>query len=527
MNAIRLLRYGGWLVACLVLCGVGIVPLARADNHAHWESVIANVPDTRLPEVLVGTGGTDIFYTVRKDNMQAVVHNRTMGKSYSEIIPGSLCVGTTCAYIIRDRGQSRVVYGEQEGMPYDAILDGSLRMEPSPRLRYFAAKEGKWFSVLQDPGGAIAIASIPFDEIRPGSCICSANQAHTAYVGRIGAQWTACLDGRVCPAYDALGSVVLSPDGRHIAFSASSEGGWCCVVDGRAGRSYDGIGPIAAAPDNQHFAYPARTGEQWMLINHGPARQAQAASGLTRVAASGVPMAEQAIGEPYAFISTPVFSPNSALIAHAVRQDDRWSIVINGRPDPWFDEVDTPVFSPANMPVYRARRGEKWTMVVGGKEGPWFDGLGTPRFAAGNTVIYPARDGVQWRLMVNGAAGMAYDTISDITLSPDGRHIAYTARQGEHWHVVRDGVAGRGFDQVGTPIFTMDNRHLLYAAKAGEKWAVMVDAQRGTEFPGLLRPTIYLDQINFYHFLATRPSAKSALTGDEGTEIVLVRARAE
>ncbi len=70
-------------------------------------------------------------------------------------------------------------------------------------------------------------------------------------------------------------------------------------------------------------------------------------------------------------VLSPVFSPDGKRVAAAVKNNNRWTIAVDG--SPWsetFDNVWDPVFSPGGDKVAaKAERNGKYFVVVDGKIG--------------------------------------------------------------------------------------------------------------------------------------------------------------
>lgn len=92
------------------------------------------------------------------------------------------------------------------------------------------------------------------------------------------------------------------------------------------------------------------------------------------------------------------------------------------------------------------------------------------------------------RMVINGEKGPAYDQISPLIFSPDGRRTLYMAKQGEQWTMVTDGKEGTFYDGVALPTFSPDAARTAFLAKTAQGWTVCVDGQEGrTRFAGVLK----------------------------------------
>lgn len=136
----------------------------------------------------------------------------------------------------------------------------------------------------------------------------------------------------------------------------------------------------------------------------------------------------------------------------------------------------------------------------------------------GSRLAFIAKTGTQEMAIVDGKREQAYDEVSDLAFSQDGRHYAYTARNGAKMRVVLDGTPQMEFDEVGVqevgPMlksdnaisttstvwypyyltisrwiisFTEDGKHSLYAGRNGKEWTVVVDGKALPGFEGTLQ----------------------------------------
>ena len=135
-------------------------------------------------------------------------------------------------------------------------------------------------------------------------------------------------------------------------------------------------------------------------------------------------------------MGTPVFSADGKRVAYVARKDEKWLVVLDGRPGPEYDEImeGLPVFSPDGKRVaYAAMKDEKWLLVLDGRAEP-----GVRRIMAGTPVF-----------------------------SPDGKRARLRRQERGKWFVVLDGQPGPEYDGImaGTPVFSPDGKRCAYGAK--------------------------------------------------------------
>jgi hypothetical protein len=197
-------------------------------------------------------------------------------------------------------------------------------------------------------------------------------------------------------------------------------------------------------------------------------------------------------------VSIPVFSPDGARVAHAVRRDkDGTVLVLDGELGPAFPSIIAgPVFSPDNRHVAVAiSENETKALVVDGANvgrGPsgGTDFITDLTFAPDNQrVAYiGTTGGSMWeqgqtararrRVYVDGVAGPEYDVpyLGGLEFSVDGKHVAYIVSglsEGSRTvtFVVVDGREGKRYDDIfGRPRFDDDRRAIRYTAQSGRKF---------------------------------------------------------
>jgi hypothetical protein len=100
------------------------------------------------------------------------------------------------------------------------------------------------------------------------------------------------------------------------------------------------------------------------------------------------------------------------------------------------------------------------------------------------------------QVVFNGEKQKVYDTIDDLSFSPDSSQYAYTAREiteeivGEETvrtitrFVVSEGVDGQHFEHVNAPLFS-HNGSMVYRAKESGKWLLVRDGQKTKSYGNL------------------------------------------
>ncbi len=180
----------------------------------------------------------------------------------------------------------------------------------------------------------------------------------------------------------------------------------------------------------------------------------------------------------------PSFSPDGKRYAYVLGANGAMRAVIDGKEEPIFYQVGTPIFSRDSKSVaYSASEGRRWLVVADGKKGETFDGVSVPQFRFDGKVYYTAEmGGGQGMLVVDGEKGPPFSQLMWPVFGADGS-AAYVIRSQRSFHIVLNGQIGEGYDQVWTPAFSPDGKTLAYsAAKAGKALIVVDGKARETAF---------------------------------------------
>ena len=206
---------------------------------------------------------------------------------------------------------------------------------------------------------------------------------------------------------------------------------------------------------------------------------------LTGVAKNGDLMAVIRNGERLKAFSkigraTPIFSPDSAVMAYTGYQNGQWHMVANETVHPGFKAVAPPLFSPDGRHLaYVVQDGVHQRVILDGKKGPQFNGIllkpGQFVFSPDSTrLAYVAAKDKKMLLVDNGNPGKPFEMAAKPAFSPDSRRLAYTVKDGNQWHVLENGKPGPGFDAVDVPFFSPDSKRLAYMATTGKKMMLVV-----------------------------------------------------
>lgn len=170
---------------------------------------------------------------------------------------------------------------------------------------------------------------------------------------------------------------------------------------------------------------------------------------------------------------------------------------------------------------YKIKKGDKWVYVLNGQEGLAYDQVSRLTFSSdGKKIAYSASLDKQTYLVVNNVSkAVSYEKINSIVFSPDGNRIAYVANNGRRFVIVLDDKAGKEYEEIGTLgtgngeafiIFSPDSQKIAYKVVTESGAFVVVNQQSGK---------IYTDITSFQF---SDDSKQFAYQAERGTQEITV-----
>jgi len=409
--------------------------------------------------------------------------------------------GKRIAYVSTEAGKSFVVVDGLAGKAYDHVDLGMPLLSPDGRrVAYWAREQGEALVVADGAEGPhFKSASLPGPFLN--NLQWSDNGKRLVYrVMQGGGHIIVVTDQIQGKPYDNVSRPQLSADGSVVTYLARSAGTWFAVRNGEEIRQFPGLDDDAdfraaaefrVSPDGTAWAAviltPAATsrvvtswGADWTYdcdnLWQGDWNLTFARGERKESLVAGTSLTLSPDGKSVAFW-TGRYNPK--------KQSSDLSMTVNGKAaSPPFRYVfgSRPVFSPDSLrlayPV--SLEPERWSLVVDGKQGPSYDEIGAITFSPDSRhVAYVAiREGSQM-VVLDGSEQRAYDNVGSVVFGPDGRELAYVAREGDSWRVVLGKQAGKPYAAILSGPRFVGPQTVVYVAQRDGIWRVQQEAGGG------------------------------------------------
>jgi len=293
---------------------------------ATWYVVVDGVAAPRYSEVydlMFTPDSRHVLYVASKGKKHFLVTDRSEGKAYDGVAPGSLRTSTDgqrMLYLAKCGKKELVVVNGVEAEPGGQITSLPVFSPNGQRVACAVYRGTKQYMMIDDTAETPCDGFIGIVGDRGAvkssttACVFSPDSKNLAYVALNGKQcrlmvngkplggvWErfsrtgpvfspdstrvayaagfgkmhVCLDERELGEYEdvALGSPVFSPDSKRLAYGAKTTRGWCVSVDGEEATSYDNIGNIVFSANSKHVAYRAERAGAAFVVVDGKAQQ--------------------------------------------------------------------------------------------------------------------------------------------------------------------------------------------------------------------------------------------------------------
>lgn len=298
-----------------------------------------------------------------------------------------------------------------------------------------------------------------------------------AYAGMHKNRWFVICNGLKYGPFDDIGktSPVFSPDSKRIAYTVRRRNEWYVGVDGHeVGGPYEGFSPggVIFSPDSKRILYVIKRGATWVAATDS----------------------HEDLPFPTIIQRSQIFSPDSKKIAYIAivagsNSGNAWAgeaaVVINGEvQQTWTHHDDRNqkdgiskeiYFSPdSKRMAYAVKQNDRWSFIVDGSSQMQSDGFlsgwgGNP----------------QWTKFPDYGKTICRNEI--FVFSPDSRHFAYAIKDKGRGLLIYDGNVKGDHPAILNlpPVFSPDSQRIAYGAEEGIKQLLIVDWKPQTLYDGL------------------------------------------
>ena len=162
---------------------------------------------------------------------------------------------------------------------------------------------------------------------------------HAAWVAKQGVAETVVVNGRPVPGpvVEDIDHIVISYAGDHVAWSGKRGKSWVVILDGQpVGPEYESVEHLAFAPDGRLTFVARRTDKTGILVDGVPGPASE--------------IGVKSDGGTLGGVTLPPFDSEGAHVIYAaMRGEDEWSVMLDGKPVPGFAVSGLqigPVFDP-------------------------------------------------------------------------------------------------------------------------------------------------------------------------------------
>ncbi len=173
------------------------------------------------------------------------------------------------------------------------------------------------------------------------------------------------------------------------------------------------------------------------------------------------------------------FSSDGRHVAFKVEDNRRHAVVLDGKPNESYLDVNDLVFGPKGL-VYRAEIFGKHFIVDAGVEGKKYDEIAGLGVLSDGRVYFTGRVDKEWFIVAGPDEKSRFDRVGRAVFSPDGQRLAYAAQKKKAAFVVLDETALSEFQAVSEPVFLPDASGVAYTAEKDEDaYVVIADETHG------------------------------------------------
>ena len=284
-------------------------------------------------------------------------------------------------------------------------------------------------------------------------------------------------------------SYTFSPDLKKVAYITINGKKQQVTINGKGEKNYDEVleTSLTFSPDNNHLAYWAKSDNTWRVIRDGS--EGKPYDGFRRAQRNAPIRFSRDFSIRISSATTLAFSPDSRHLAYNAARGKKYLPVIDEKEGAELDGfgINGPFFGADSREIgYMAWRGEKAVVVVGEKTyGPYdsHSARGVLFSPAGGRWATIAWIGKKPKMLLDGKESPAYEEVSDLTFSDNGKRFAYVGKGANgKSRVVLEDVKGKEYDEIWCPRFSPAGDQIAYFARTGKKEFIVIDEKEGPSY---------------------------------------------
>jgi hypothetical protein len=239
----------------------------------------------------------------------------------------------------------------------------------------------------------------------------------------------------------------FSDDGEHIAFAAKRDEKWVIVVDGQEKWEYKSLGwcEYAWTPNLEGSSFIPQTSAA--ILKFSPAGDQLAYYVITNDTEHNIFLNGEA-GPSFLSISVNIRFVDGKLCYWTWNAADKPSYVYGDKILGYYNKAWETKYSSDNKHfVFVAEKQGELVLVADGQEQKLGGENAGYNIGPSGEVAYAVKSGESVKVYFSGRELPGkYDEITELTISPDGKHLAFWARQDSTWSLVTDNEIYSGYD---------------------------------------------------------------------------------
>ncbi len=250
--------------------------------------------------------------------------------------------------------------------------------------------------------------------------------------------------------------------------------------------------------DGRHVVWPVTQDNKWFVVLDGKPS----------------PMYD------WILLNTLTLSREGGHLAFVEQVADGLRMIVDGSPQKIYNAVSPPMFSRDGSRIAyvvkqtRESKGEQ--VVVDGKESPEYGRIAHRSLTFsrdGKRFAFSAERDGKCFWVIDGREGKAYEHIGPVEFSRDGARFAYAGQQAGGFVAVIDGVEAGAYEKIGAFSFSPDNRRTGFVGLRNRRMYAVIDGKEMSEFDLVFEPVFSPDSKRVLYIAGDARSACVVVDG--------------